>query len=67
MSSQTNRYAIVVDDLVTNVVLWNGTSEYTPDGTLVQITDESLVPGPGWGYEEGKWIAPLLPINADAS
>ena len=39
------KYAIVKDSLVTNIVEWDGSSEYQVDGELVQTTDVAYVGG----------------------
>ena len=39
------KYAIVKDSLVTNLVEWDGSSEYQVDGELVQATDVAYVGG----------------------
>ena len=39
------KYAIVKDSLVTNLVEWDGSSEYTVDGDLVEATDVAYVGG----------------------
>ena len=39
------KYAVVKDSLVTNIVEWDGSSEYTVDGDLVEATDVAYVGG----------------------
>ena len=39
------KYAIVKDSLVTNLVEWDGSSEYPVDGELVQATDVAYIGG----------------------
>jgi len=52
-------YAIVKDNLVTNIVEWDGVSEYTVDGELVQATDVAYV---GGAYN-GSFVArPPTPV-----
>jgi hypothetical protein len=51
------RYAIVKDDEVVNVVVWDGATEYAPDGELVALADDEPV-GPGWSRVKGEWVAP---------
>jgi hypothetical protein len=46
-------YAMVEGGVVTNVVVWDGVTEYEPDADLVLI--EGLVPEPGIGWDyDGK-------------
>jgi hypothetical protein len=52
-----SRYALVQDDRVVNVVLWDGETDYTPNGELVALADDSPV-GPGWSRVKGEWVAP---------
>ena len=39
------KYAIVKDSLVTNIVEWDGSSEYQVDGELIQATDVAYIGG----------------------
>ena len=39
------KYAIVKDSLVTNIVEWDGSSEYAVDGELIQATDVAYIGG----------------------
>ena len=39
------KYAIVKDSLVTNLVEWDGSSESSVDGELVQATDVAYIGG----------------------
>ena len=39
------KYAIVKDSLVTNMVEWDGSSEYTVDGELVQADANAYIGG----------------------
>lgn len=49
-------YAIVNDTVVTNVVEWDGNSDWSPDfGVAIEITDPV---GIGWLYENGKFSPP---------
>ena len=38
-------YAIIKDSLVTNIVEWDGSSEYTVDGELVQADANAYIGG----------------------
>lgn len=51
------RYAIVIDDLVTNVALWDGVTHWQPEGEVIELDDDSSV-GPGWTYDDGEWVSP---------
>jgi hypothetical protein len=60
-----SRYAIVQDNDVVNVVLWDGETDYNPDGELVALADHEVV-GPGWTRKKGKWVAPpQLEVDAE--
>ena len=39
------KYAIVKDSLVTNIVEWDGESEYNPDGELIQADANAWIGG----------------------
>jgi len=49
------KYAIVKDSIVTNIVEWDGESEYTVDGELVQADDKAHV---GGTYDGSSFSAP---------
>jgi hypothetical protein len=46
-------YAIVIDNKVTNVVLWDGESNWEHEGDAVELTDNA---GIGWDYIDGKFL-----------
>jgi len=39
------KYAIVKDSLITNIVEWDGVSEYTVDGKLIQADENAWIGG----------------------
>lgn len=46
-------WAVIRDNVVENVVVWDGHSEWSPPAGcgLVDITDMENAPGPGWTYD----------------
>jgi hypothetical protein len=55
-------YAIVEGNVVTNVVVWDGETPYTPDGELVLIDGLTPEPGIGWDYD-GEKFADNRPVE----
>ncbi len=55
-----NRYALIENNQVVNVVLWDGETEYKPDSEIFALADDEPV-GPGWKRKNGKWVAPPEP------
>ena len=53
-----SRYALMQDDNVVNVVEWDGEREYNPEGTLILLSEDNPA-GPGWLYENDKFIPPI--------
>ena len=53
------RYAIIKDGFVTNVIEWDGTATFIPDGELVQ-TDEPRV-DEGIEYKDNAFVLPVIP------
>ncbi|MEX0668185.1 MAG: hypothetical protein WD061_00380 [Candidatus Saccharimonadales bacterium] len=53
------RYAVVdKSGNVTNVIVWDGKTAYTPpEGT--ELIEVEGVAGPGWTYKDGEFIAPV--------
>lgn len=54
-----NKYAIVINGTVVNVALWDGETDWQPDGEFIQLDDDSRV-GPGWAYVEGTFVEPVI-------
>jgi hypothetical protein len=54
-----SNYAIVENGVVTNVVLWDGESEWQPpvDGSAVAISEDSAITI-GWIYNGATFSAP---------
>lgn len=48
-------YALVAQGKVVNVCLWNGESEWSPEGEVVLIPEGSSA-GIGWDYTNGKFV-----------
>ena len=50
------RYAQIVDGIVVNVIVWDGTIPLELDGELVNVDDVPC--GPSWTYANGEFVAP---------
>ena len=59
MGVQVMKYAIVKDSLVTNMVEWDGVSEYTVDGELIQADENAYI----GGEYNGSFVA--RPVEPD--
>ncbi len=54
--AEISRYAVVIDGLVDNVVLWDGQSAWQPpQGSVVACPDEVA---PGWQYDPTSGFSP---------
>ena len=51
----TNFATIGPDGIVTNVVVWDGTSPWEHDDNLVDLTDHPHA-GIGWTYQDGTFV-----------
>ena len=60
-SDNLKPYASVVDGVVVNTVVWDGVSEYNPEGLLVDLTGTDPEPGIGWDYD-GNNFADNRPV-----
>lgn len=58
-----SNYALVKNDIVVNVIAWDGENEFTvPDNQqLINISDINETPGIGWSYSGGEFTAPPPP------
>lgn len=54
------RYAVVQNDTVVNVVIWNGEDTFVITNELVPIEEGSDL-GIGWTLVDGAWQAPYYP------
>lgn len=61
MNEDIKKYAVVVDNEIVNVILWDGVSDYEVDGTLLDIDGISPEPGVGWVLKSKKWVDPTPP------
>ena len=50
-------YAIVINGIVDNVAVWDGVTEWRPEGEVVLIA-EGVAAGIGWGYDGENFIPP---------
>ena len=48
-------YAIIIDGVVVNTVVWDGVSEYNPEGLLLDLTNFDPEPGIGWDWDGKKF------------
>jgi len=52
-----DHYLIIKDEIVQNVIVWDGVSPWSPpDGTTVEPAPVGV--GRGWHRVDGQWIAP---------
>jgi len=49
-------YAIVIDGVVVNTAVWDGVTEYSPEGLLVDLSGLDPEPGIGWDYDGKKFV-----------
>lgn len=62
-----NRYLeLNSDNTVVNIIVWDGVSEYKPDGLTLLLLDEHPDATFGWTLVDGKWVAPAADPEADA-
>lgn len=54
-----NSYAVVINGIVDNIVVWDGESDWKPsEGEVVPISGSVSI---GWSYENGKFTPPPEP------
>lgn len=57
------RYAVVVGNVITNVIIWDGVSEYEFEDSLVEVPEEV---GIGWHLSEAhEWMPPSPPVEEE--
>ena len=58
-------YAVVKNGVVENMVVWDGVTEYTPDGELVEVTSDTRIGG-SWDGNVLKFVEPTpIPPTAE--
>lgn len=61
------RYAIVRDNIVETVIVWDGQSAYSaPEGTEL-VASNDLPVAPGYTYVGGEFVAPPAPVEEPAA
>lgn len=55
-------YAIIKNGIIQNTIVWDGLSNYTPQGLPINISNINPVPGIGWGYDGTNFANPNPPI-----
>ena len=53
-------YAVVKNGVVENMVAWDGVTEYTPDGELVEVTSDTRIGG-SWDGNVFTFVEPTPP------
>ncbi|WP_154825883.1 tail fiber assembly protein [Enterobacter hormaechei] len=54
-----NNYAIVINGIVANIIVWDGVNDWKPsEGEVIPLSDNA---GIGWGYSDGKFSPPPEP------
>jgi hypothetical protein len=62
MTSTVNTYAVVSSGIVTNVILWDGVSEWAPpEGSTANLLPPSSQVGVGYSYTGTTYTAPVNP------
>ncbi|WP_172750860.1 hypothetical protein [Citrobacter freundii] len=60
----SNLYAVIENNFVTNIVLWNESSDWSPvNGFAIRCGSDV---GIGWKYENGNFIPPIVPEPTNA-
>lgn len=56
------KYALVSNQYVADLVLWDGESEWTPPAGLTPVKCPDGIPvSPGWSYVDGEFSPPPAP------
>ena len=50
-------YALIKNSIVQNIIVWDGVAEFSVDGELIQIPENTLV-SIGFIYQDGQFIDP---------
>jgi hypothetical protein len=54
-SENDKKYALVQEGKVINIVIWDGESEFNPEGDLVELPEVSSVEI-DWDYIDGEFV-----------
>lgn len=62
-----NRYLeLDSNNTVVNIIVWDGVSEYAPEGLTLLPCNEHPGVTFGWTLVDGKWVAPAADPAPDA-
>lgn len=51
-------YALVIDDVIDNMVVWDGETSFDPGGELINQKDLPEGASIGWTRVDGVWSSP---------
>lgn len=54
-------FAIINNNIVENIIVWDMSNDYTPAGQAIEIPEETMV-NIGFLYQDGQFIDPNPPI-----
>ncbi|WP_284001211.1 tail fiber assembly protein [Cronobacter malonaticus] len=54
----SDTYAVIMNGVVVNIIVWNGEGDLDIEGEVVQVVDRG---GIGWTYDGKKFIPPVPP------
>ena len=57
------KYAQIIENVVVNVIVWNGETELGLEGELVQVADEII--GVGFTYDGTTFTAPPVAVEEE--
>ena len=59
--SEINTYAVVESGVVTNIVAWDGVSDWTPpQGSTANLIPDGLQVGIGYSFDGANYTAPAV-------
>lgn len=59
------RWALIDDDRIVNVIVWDGVEPYDPGALEILELEEGSPLGIGWTRDGDEWIAPPEPEPED--
>lgn len=57
------KFAVVVDNKIVNIALWDGVSEWSPEGEIIDMSELPAGCSIGWELVNNVWVDPQPEVD----